>query len=529
MKTKKYLQIAFMLFLPFVLKAQWSPVRFDHFNMFEKVVAVDEDNVFFIGRDYMNYRNFFMKTNDGGTTWDSVGIYLITTYHELRTIFFVNTMVGFIGGSKENKQLLLKTLDGGDTWTEITPDTTLNIMSIHFTDALNGYVTDGWDNLYFTSNGGANWVKSTITHNISDLYFLDNNTGFAAGGTASTTSAILSKTTDGGQNWTPLLTVANPLLFVSSFDKIDFVSPNEGFVFMGNTNQIYKTLDGGSSWDTITVVAVEYIADLDFTSANNGHLLSLAGELFATTDGGQTWTLEYATTWGAYGPSVYLYSIAFVNGTGYVGGSNGLVKKHVTVICDSISIDTIYLDANSLTMTVYNSSNHFIVYPIFTVDLTPNPYITLPNNVMIPSFLSVPSDANNGYTDAYFWGATIASPTTVPLNTLFTGTLTIQDPNDSTFTCSKSFSFLYGNMVTSVKELEAEMQYVYPNPSKGQVTVLTPTDKAQISVVNLLGQEVLNINAMQSRTDLQLDEEGIYIIYIRTEQGITKQKLIVER
>ena len=133
-------------------------------------------------------------------------------------------------------------------------------------------------------------------------------------------------------------------------------------------------------------------------------------------------------------------------------------------VCDSISVSGTTLDVNALYITVYNSSEHFIVYPFFTIDLDENPYITVNDNVSIPSFLSVPSDASEGSTSAMYM-LSMSPASEVPLNTVFEGSVTITDPNDSLFSCSYDFSFTYGDLISSVDENADQSFVVYPNPA----------------------------------------------------------------
>ena len=58
--------------------------------------------------------------------------------------------IGGLGGT------LLKTTDGGETWTVQKFKDLANIRGISFIDSLNGWIMDSYK-LYQTSDGGTNW------------------------------------------------------------------------------------------------------------------------------------------------------------------------------------------------------------------------------------------------------------------------------------------------------------------------------------------------------------------------------------
>jgi hypothetical protein len=70
---------------------------------------------------------------------------------------------------------------------------------------------------------------------------------------------------------------------------------------------------------------------------------------------------------------------------------------------------------------------------------------------------------------------------------------------------------------------------VYPNPTTGQFTLQLMADKAEITVVNMLGEEILRRQTTQKTNSLQLESSGVYTVYVKTKQGIAAQKVIVER
>jgi len=70
---------------------------------------------------------------------------------------------------------------------------------------------------------------------------------------------------------------------------------------------------------------------------------------------------------------------------------------------------------------------------------------------------------------------------------------------------------------------------IYPNPTNGSFTIAVPTEKAQITVTNILGAVVLQQYTTTSTTHLQLDRTGVYMVHLRTDQGTTTRKLVVDR
>jgi photosystem II stability/assembly factor-like uncharacterized protein len=224
-------------------------------------------------------------------------------------------------------QALVKTNDNGNIWTDISPDPSIayQINAISFVDPQNGYAADEFS-LYRTVNGGTTWDTYTPGLSIKDIGFATMSIGYACG--KINQLATVRKSIDGGQSWTTVLATTLPVFSNSSMQKIDVVSQDVVFVSGQYSNRLFRSVDGGSSWDSITVAQISEIIDFDFTTDNYGQVVSAMGEIYSTNDGGITWVLEYSVATGAYGPSVILTSISFSGTTGYVCGSNGLIKKY---------------------------------------------------------------------------------------------------------------------------------------------------------------------------------------------------------
>jgi hypothetical protein len=89
---------------------------------------------------------------------------------------------------------------------------------------------------------------------------------------------------------------------------------------------------------------------------------------------------------------------------------------------------------------------------------------------------------------------------------------------------------LYKNVSVGTNDVEREnIVSIYPNPTNGLFTVALQTEGAEIVVTDLLGRQVLRTKITQATTNLQLDNNGVYFIYIITQKGTTIRKLVVSQ
>ena len=118
MKSK----ITFLLLslIPSFASAQWNQVRYDQVNYYAKAYAITESSVVVAGMDQMSSGAFFMRTNDGGLTWDSISVSSPSVSYQFEALKFTDMNTGYAGGIKNNLQALVKTIDNGSTWSEVT-------------------------------------------------------------------------------------------------------------------------------------------------------------------------------------------------------------------------------------------------------------------------------------------------------------------------------------------------------------------------------------------------------------------------
>ena len=189
-----------------------------------------------------------------------------------------------LGGSSD---MILTTLDGAKTWTNVTPSHAFDSIGPNNKSAIG----------YFSGTNNA-WV----------FYF---NTDMTLLGS---TSAVVWRTTDGGQTWSSGQSLDQTNLQGAFFkpSDIDFSDGQHGWIMihldagmMHDYVTIYATGDGGQTWNRVVdpsntdqnaLPQSFYKNGMVFLDANTGWIAgdyggTMAGVFFyKTTDGGKTWS-----------------------------------------------------------------------------------------------------------------------------------------------------------------------------------------------------------------------------------------------
>lgn len=261
---------------------------------------INHQTGFVAGYTPFSIGNSLFKTSDAGDTWQEMNLSIDGGTQHFN-IHFTGTTTGFVSINN----MLYQTSDGGNTFSsrELISEPHY-ISDIYFINAQTGFVslvrtqTDGEtyrDMIFKTSDGGATWqnVYSEqppgqvvfVYPGISGMQFVNTQTGFAV---SSGVPAFLLKTTNGGQNWDSMSTT-----FLNDFEGLNdvhFLTEQTGFVATGQ--QVYKTINGGQSWQqqVINPTGDYYIAAIDMVNENLGYLSGHG--IFKTTNGGGTVSIK---------------------------------------------------------------------------------------------------------------------------------------------------------------------------------------------------------------------------------------------
>ncbi len=231
----------------------------------------------------------FLKTTDGGKTWENGYAKQNNTCAPIKAMTFVNENVGYLARSYGE---ITKTTDGGKTWTvQREPGfsaTEIN-SAVYFLDENNGYVVGklgtNQEAFFKTTDGGANWTtpETTFEEELTSVYFHDVNKGVVGGD-----DLLVAYTTDGGNTWTNgVVNGATDKDSSASFDCLAFADVNVGLA--SGSKMIFKTTDGGKTWNKIDVTLTSSVNGVYVVDAQTYYFVH-KNEIYKTTDGGTTWT-----------------------------------------------------------------------------------------------------------------------------------------------------------------------------------------------------------------------------------------------
>jgi photosystem II stability/assembly factor-like uncharacterized protein len=251
-----------------------------------------------------------------------------------------------------------RTSDGGASWQRADiawqNEGVVNFLDLRFVDARHGWLSAALNEatsrrpgiLFATSDGGKTWTQLPLPYGGS-IYWLNDTTGWLAGGGVNYARNQLSVTHDGGKTWQdqpldvpPALTLADRQVGTPAFFSATVgVLP----VNYGAELDIDITRDGGKTWlPAATFPGIPAgpttAAPLPFVSVSgqSGWVLLGDNTLYATHDGGKTWaavqhgtTLRNVQSIGVTGET-----------TGWVVTANGYCASMFVSRCNNMALST---------------------------------------------------------------------------------------------------------------------------------------------------------------------------------------------
>ncbi len=325
MKTKLLFKAILLLLMPFSAISQtWVQQTSGITNNLWAVQFLDANNGYACGD-----AGKVVKTTNGGTTWTQVNI---TTTIPVNDIYFATTTEGWAAVGDANNASstgqIWHTTNGGTTWTQQTPSTTEARFGVSFAPGSN---TTGWEvgsrngpiNIDATTNGGAAWTQQSNSNIFGWLYkikALSTSSAVVIGGAFfPTVTGFIVKTTNGGATWTQPTTGTIPFL-----NGLDMANSSVGCV-VGDAGYVMTTNDGGTTWISQTSGTTDTLQDVSFISPTTAWTCGGNGTIKQTVNAGVAWVSENS------GIAQSLNGIYSLDGTTSwaVGNGGKIVKRQL--------------------------------------------------------------------------------------------------------------------------------------------------------------------------------------------------------
>lgn len=497
------------------------------------------------------------KSTDGGVNWQKKNQSLITVYDRVKGAYFKNSLEGIgVGNDGFSKAFVVKTTDGGETWTPSVLDYAFGFNALtgvgDFLFALGGgsyshlvYSTDfgeTWQILpkkaysyiaginfisgkgYAVTRNGDVYISNDGTGNeweylsqagknlTGDICFLPNNAGFLL-----KENHHIVKSTNSGQTWETVLTPVNPYSR-NLVGGIDFGDLNTGYAWFSQNDYgnyyVYKTSDGGNNWSEIKYFDGPGYISGRLVAFDADNVVLLGPDLWTqrTTDGGITWN-----------PAVLNNFSSWLNNKDF---------KDVAKIDEdrAVAVGEKFICITTDKGATWNYVNHGITDPdsifyrvAFSADTLG--YVVLYNGSIIKTtdFGSTWSK-NETYVSQYYFFSVALNES----GKLFLGTSTGHILGEETITGI--------NDLINVNNFYIEQNY--PNPFNPETIIkysLSSEQHISLKVFDFLGNEIATLVNDSKRPGIHHVKfnaseynlaSGIYLYQIRTEKFFQTKKMM---
>ena len=267
----------------------WDIIQAGDNQALYSVDVIDSLHITAAGYGGTGYFGKNIYSSDGGNTWIIGGQ---TPTDPINCIKYINADTGYFVMSEIG---IWKTTNRGQTWNGGIGN--IGEFEIQLFSEQNIGYDAGTGLRIFKADGNLDsWHRQIINDDFYDVYFINEEKGFAISGPASNYQSLY-KTTDAGIHW-------QSVPGVPGGECITFTDSLTGFVST-TTSLILKTTNGGESWYG-TIGITEVIGKIFFINTQTGWAVG-GPKIFKTSDSGENW-IEQVNR-----PSANFKSLSFVD------------------------------------------------------------------------------------------------------------------------------------------------------------------------------------------------------------------------
>lgn len=287
---KKRRGIFFLMILGLVVSAEgatWKKEKSGTLAWLHAIQFVDASHGFAAGSN-----GTLLATSDGGTLWRKIPVGSNDT---IRDIYFRDRSNGWLLcdrgrfqiGTAKNASYLLRTTDGGGSWTTLELRSSAERFSrLFFSEGGKGYFIGEGGIIAGLSDTDGSETRSSLPLRflMVDGVALGNSRLLLTGGGGS-----IITSDDGGQNWQEAKFLGGRP--EAKLNAVFFIDDKRGWA-AGNGGTLLATDDGGRTWKSRAMETAVNIFDIEFFDRNKGFAVGDGGIILRTEDSGSTWAVE---------------------------------------------------------------------------------------------------------------------------------------------------------------------------------------------------------------------------------------------
>ncbi|MDR1729035.1 MAG: DUF6443 domain-containing protein, partial [Prevotellaceae bacterium] len=225
-------------------------------------------------------QSLIYTTSDGGQSWQKANI---AGLNHLNDISIVDNDVAYIAG---NGGTLLKTGDGGDSWTARGSGTTEDLIAICMKSETDGYFFSRNKIYHFNGTGSGISFSMPAGETLTGAWFKNPSMGYAVGYAGN--GGIIYQTENGGTSWTKL----TPEILASKITYVQLLSGGNGYALDAN-GMLLRTNNSGQTWLPVHINADEQpdFSKIQFMDNVRGWAITRDQRLLYTDNSGSSWQL----------------------------------------------------------------------------------------------------------------------------------------------------------------------------------------------------------------------------------------------
>lgn len=223
-----------------------------------------------------------LLSDDGGGSWRQTSS--VPTRVTLTDVTFFDAQRGWAVG---HDAVVIHTRDGGESW-ELqyqAPEEEVPLLSVWFENAEHGLAAGGFAMLLETTDGGETWRRRPLTANPDDDYHL--NAIFRGPGESlfiAAEAGSIYRSLDGGASWERL----HPPYQGSFWGGLSL--DGDAFMVFGMRGHLFRSNDLGESWRELATGTDQSLQSAITRADGSIVVVGLGGVVLTSSDGGRSFS-----------------------------------------------------------------------------------------------------------------------------------------------------------------------------------------------------------------------------------------------